>query len=338
MACELLKYCLKIMNSGLPENFTQRPFVTDMLESLVKKDDDSRLLSVDAASGSVQVETSIDLSTQNFCEVQPNDVESAIDSALLRDDANSANGDVSIRIIFTVSSALTAYHFVTCALGILFYLVLLYDESKQVSIIVCSVTATLCSVLYFLAAWQRKNYRGSVFFTELAFIRILLVAAISQIIGNELLYLAEIVYMFQGAVIVIYTTKWPRDMPTVESKEQEEQEQQQQERRRCGVLFRNAYESRYANVCLIWLLSVSTLVWVIGIILFARVFFRELIWLWGPLLYLVIMLVCVYKWRYLGEMIADEGRYNISNDDRKLAVIEYYTDPIVMLWNKINGI
>jgi len=312
---------------------SRRPMITDMLESLVKKDEDAVLLSLDTRSGAMQVETSIDLSPQDFYEVRDegDDVRgSAIDSSMLRDDANGVNSDVAIRIVFTVFSAMTAYHFVTATVGVLFYLVLLYDESRLVAIVTCSVTGTLCVVMYCLAAWQRKNSKGMVFFAQLAFMRILLIASISQLIGNELLYLLEVAYLFQTASIVVYTTKWPRDDPSTHMGE---------DAAVAGRWWANARNSRYAKVSFIWILVVSTVVWGAGLALFASIFFRGFIWLWGIIFYVVLVAVCFYKWRYIGNMlIADGGRYSVSVDDRKLAVIEYYVDPCVLIWNKLSAI
>lgn len=305
-----------------------RPTITDMLESLVKKDDDTRLLALDTRTGTMQVETSVDLSHQPAWqeEVEPQQQQqgSPIDSSMLRDDANSISSDVPIRIIFTVYSVMTAYHFVTATVGILFYLVMLYDETRTVAIVICSVTGTLCAVLYALTAWQRKKPpRGIVFFAQLLFMRILLIAAISQLIGNELLYLLEVTYLFQCAVIIVYTVKWPRDEPYPSENEDE-------------LLWS---KSKYAKVALIWILVVSTLVWGVGLVLFSRIFFRNFVWLWGIIFYVVLFLVCIYKWRYIGTMVVcDVTRYSISVEDRKLAVMEYYVEFALLAWNKLSSI
>lgn len=308
----------------------------EMLESLVKKDEDAKVASYDPHSGSMQVETIVNLSEQDFCHVQPmDDFNSPIDTSLLRDDSLGPSSDVPVRIMFTVFSVTAAYHFATLTGGILFYLVLLYDETRQVSIVVCSITGTLCAVFYCLSAWQRKSFLGNIFFGLLAFVRILFIAALSQLIGNELLYLLELVYIFQSAVVVIYTTKWPRNDSMREEKETKEE--------RIPAIFSrlwaNAYRSRYAKVALMWLLGVSTLVYTVGLIFFVSVFFKEFIWLWGVIFYIVLFSACLYKWRYIGDMFAvNGGRYSVSTYHRKLAIIEYYTDPIVSAWNKVLAI
>ena len=312
--------------------------VGGMLDSIIKKDEDTRLLHVNQYTGSMELETSVDLTNQGFCEVYDDGgVESPIDTALLRDDATGITGDMSIRIIFIVFSALAALHFATATVGILFYLVLLYDETKMVSIIVLSVSGTLCGGLYLLMAWQRKSYMGVVFASQFAFCRVFVIASMSQLIGNELLYLMEFTYLFQSAVLVVYTSRCPRN--NVEELDDASQEVSRVQRMCRSAVCSNAYKSAYARRALVWTLCVSSSIWSIGLVIFQRVFFTERIWLWGLLMYPYIIGVCFYQWWYVGNMVmVDGGRYSLSVEDLKLSVIEYYTEPIVLIWNKFSGI
>lgn len=290
--------------------------VEEMLDSIVKKDEDTTVLGVDYANGTVQIETSIDLSS-DYDVVSNDPADSPINRNLLRDDASGINSDVSIRIIFTVFSSMAVIHFATATIGILFYLVLLYDETKQVSIVILSISTTLCGVFYVLMTWQRKTYLSTLFAAQLVFFRSFVIASLSQLMGNELLYLMEFSYMFQTAALIIYTTKWPRNDPG-------------------GTTTDNTRASLYAKGALICVIIVSVVVWFIGILVFERVFFKARIWLWGSLMFPFLLLICCYKWWYIRNMtMIDGGRYSISIDDRKLAVIEYYSEPLIILWNKL---
>ena len=309
---------------------SQPAFVEDMIEEIVKKDPDARIISLNADTGEMEIDTELNLYDSSICQVIESDDDvsstSLIDTQMVRDDVSGVNGAVQIRIIFTVFSVLSVVHFIAISTGILIYFVLLYDESKLVAIVFASINGTLMAVFYTLTAWQRRTELGLIFGIGLLTVRVFIIAALSRLIDNEILYMLEVVYLYQTAFLSIYTTK--RAYPDNDDR----REVQGWDMR----ILHNIRKSRYTSIAFYWLLATSTLVWVAGILLFIHVLNRELVWLWAILSYPMMMAVCVYKCRFIGNMLLqDHKRYSLTLPDRKRAVLEYYVDPLVNLWNKL---
>lgn len=303
--------------------------IDDMIDQIVKKDDDAGVHSVNLSTGEVEIDTSLDLENSDICHVVPENGP-ILDHSMLRDDASAPNGSVPIRIAFTVFSVLAVNHFISIITGIFVYFILLYDTSAQAAIVVFSVTSTLVAVFYAGAAWQRKEDIGTVFAACMGISRIFALGSLSRLWENETLFLLEVVYLYQTAFLSVYTTHKPRA-----DSEDDVREVSGWDARCLGYI----RASRYTSLSFYWLLFSSIIVWVIGLLFFIHYLNRDLMWLAASLSFLLVVATSIYKSRFMAALLHDDSSsYSLSIGDRKRAAIEYYAEPLLLAWKKATNI
>lgn len=284
---------------------------TQFLTSLSKKDEDSRLTAYDPSTGEMSLHTRIDLQETTFKDYQisADDNQLSVDSDLLRRDAAAPPADVTIRIIFTIFCANSVVFCITMLLGFVPYALLVFDETKQVAIVLSSVTGTLFVVLYFLMAWQRKNKLGVVFWVSWCFTRMFFLGSISALVDNVVPIYTDVIFFACSISVVLYTVVYPRIYSDQLSEQPEED---------------------LVKRTLILMLVSGLVVWCIGI----YIFIEEHAWIVALVCLPLFVAFCFYcRWQI--QLVFRENRYNLSREDRELAVIQFYVDPLVMLARKI---
>lgn len=284
---------------------------TQFLTSLSKKDEDSRLTSYDPSTGEMSLHTRINLEETTFKDyhVSSEDNELTLDSDLLRRDAAAAPADVTIRIIFTIFCTNSVVFCITMLLGFIPYALLVFDETKQVAIVMTSVTGTLFVVLYFLMAWQRKVKLGLVMWISWCFTRMFFLGSISALVDNVVPIYTDVIFFACSISVVLYTVLYPH----IYLDQLSEQPEADLVKRATILMFGS-----------------GLVVWCIGI----YIFIEEHAWIVAAICLPVFVAFCFYcRWQI--QLVFRENRYSLSREDRELAVIQFYVDPLLLLARKI---
>ena len=279
------------------------------LQSIAKKDEDATLVSFDKASGVAEVETNIALEALDIESLELYEPgQSPIDSSLLRDDATENPSDIVVRVIFGIFAVASILNLTTLILGFVPYWLLLFDETRQVAIIVFSITLTLCATFFCLMTWQRKTSLGLIFACAWAFTRLFTLGSLSALVTNIVPVFMDGLFFGQSVTIVLYTYFRPK--------------------------FTDVGDYKYVRDATIAMAIASVLVWCIGI----YIFIEENAWLYGAISFVLSAGACAYNWWTIKDLILNDSKYNLFRKDRELAAIEYYSKVLILVWNKLSGV
>lgn len=271
----------------------------DFEREVIKKDSDAQVVK---ENGMVYLLTELDI--DGLTEVTQEEYgDDLLERGMLREEATEQPTDVPVRILFTVFSVNAIFCFAQLMIGFLPYWILRFDESRIASLVLSSMTFTAMVLFYGLMAWQRRTAVGSYFGAIWATSLIFLVASIAAMARNAVPIYMFVIFLAQHCALIGYVSYFTKlDVTPI----------------------------MYARRTLYASLSSGILVWILGIYLFIE----EGAWITASVVLVLVVCNALYAWWKTGRII-ETSRYSLSFDDRAWASIEYYTDPLTMLHDRI---
>jgi len=220
---------------------------------------------------------------------------SPLDSELIQRDVSGILADIPVRIIFVVFCANAVISFLSMLFAFIPYWMLAFDETRHVTYIVLGVWAFLSTTLYILMVWKRRSKLAGPLLIGWAFVWTFLVGILAAIIENITPIIAMTMIFGQSISIIAYTVVSPK------------------------------YVDRWVSFFI--MLGISIAIWVIAI----YIFIEQNVW---------ISAVCILVWAVITSLyssweIGQIGRYILNDEERIMAIIQFYGDPLLILMGKL---